>query len=71
MLTDQEKLTYMHISDVRIVEMIMKRASNIFLLFPPVSQANSLLTQSEQFTFLDVDPCYYSRAANSKSQNST
>ena len=46
MLTDQEKLTYMHISDVGIVKMIMKQVSNIFLLFPPVSQANSSLTQS-------------------------
>ena len=44
MLTDQEKLTYMHISDVGIIEMIMKRVSNIFLLFSHVSQANSLLT---------------------------
>ena len=51
MLTDQEKLTYMHISDVGIVEMIMKRVSNIFLLFPHVSQANSLLTQSSRSPF--------------------
>ena len=45
MLTDQEKLTYMHISDIGIVKMIMKQVSNIFLSFPPMSQANSLLTQ--------------------------
>ena len=68
MLTDQEKLTYMHISDVGIVKMIMKQVSNIFLLFPPVSQANSSLTQS--VTLLDVDLCY-SRVTNSKSQNPT
>ena len=44
--SDQEKLAYMHISDVKIVEMIMGRVSYILLLLPPESQARSLLTQS-------------------------